>query len=111
MVVEEVKPKKAAAKKTEKKAPAKKGKGDADSSSDEESSDDGAPVAQSAKERKKANDKIKKDLELESKEMAKTLMTNRQRKLYQKVQGEIDEKKELNKHLKVKRKLIEKKKK
>ena len=107
-----VKPVKKAKKVVEKKTPVKKGKGDADSSSDEESSDEeGAPVAQTAKERKKANDSIKKELEQEQKEMAKTLMTNRQRKLYQKVQGEIDEKKELNKHLKVKRKLIEKKKK
>lgn len=73
-------PKKVAEKKkvVEKKPPAKKGKGDADSSSDEaESSDDGAPVAQTAQERKKANDKIKKDLEQEQKEMAKVLMTNR----------------------------------
>lgn len=82
-MVEEVKPKKApkkvAEKKTvENKAPVKRGKGDADSSSDEaESSDDGAPVAQTAQERKKANDKIKKDLEQEQKEMAKVLMTNR----------------------------------
>tara|TARA_B110000285_G_C15055628_1_gene579402 strand:- start:91 stop:228 length:138 start_codon:yes stop_codon:yes gene_type:complete len=35
-------------------------------------------------------------------------MTNRQRKLYQKVQGDIDTKKESNQKLKVKRKLIEK---
>jgi len=33
---------------------------------------------------------------MEQKEMAKTLMTNRQRKLYQKVQGEVDEKKASN---------------
>jgi hypothetical protein len=36
--------------------------------------------------------------------MAKVLMTNRQRKLYQKVQGEIDEKKSTNDKLKIKRK-------
>jgi len=53
---------------------------------------------------------LKKDLEQEQKELAKTLMTNRQRKLYQKMQGEIDTKKEQAKKLKVKRKLIEKKK-
>lgn len=94
MVAEEPEKKpaaKKAAKKVEKKVQPKRGKGDADSSSDEDSSDEeGAPVAQTAQERKKANDKIKKDLEQEQKEMAKTLMTNRQRKLYQKVQGEID---------------------
>ena len=42
--------------------------------------------------------------------MAKVLMTNKQRKLYQKVQGEADQRKEANKKLKIKRKLIEKKK-
>ena len=86
----EKKVKKAEPKKAAKKAPAKTGKGDADSSSDEESSDEEGPVAQTAQERKKANDKIKRDLEQEQKEMAKTLMTNRQRKLYQKVQGEAE---------------------
>jgi hypothetical protein len=69
MVVEAPKkaPKKVAEKKTvEKKPAAKKLKGDADSSSEEaESSDDGAPVAQTAQERTKANLKIKKDLEQE----------------------------------------------
>lgn len=65
MVAPVEEPKKAP-KKVEKKAPVKKGKGDADSSSEEESSDDdGAPVAQTAQERKKANEKIKKDLEQE----------------------------------------------
>jgi len=40
--------------------------------------------------------------------MAKVLMTNRQRKLYQKVQGDLDQKKEVNQKLKIKRKAIEK---
>ena len=105
----EVKSKKAAPKKPQQE---KKGKGDADSSSDEEESSDeeGAPVPQTAKERRAANQKLKQDLEQEQKEMAKVLMTNRQRKLYQKVQGEIDQKKEASKQLKIKRKKIEKKK-
>jgi pescadillo len=111
-MVEEPKPKKKVEKpkKVQEKQKVQKGKGDADSSSDSESSDGEGPVAQTPQERKKANDKIKKDLEQEQKEMAKVLMTNRQRKLYQKVQGEQEQKKEQNRHLKVKRKLIEKRK-
>lgn len=88
-------------KKSNKKASQKekptKGKGDADSSSEDESSGEEGPVAQTAQDRKKANEQLKKELEQEQKEMAKVLMTNRQRKLYQKVQGEIDEKKQQNK--------------
>ena len=60
-------------------------------------------------ERKAANAKLKKDLEKEQKEMAKVLMTNRQRKLYQKVEDENKTKKEYVKKLRVKRKGIEKK--
>lgn len=60
--------------------------------------------------RKAANAQLKKDLEAEQKEMAKTLMTNRQRKLYQQVEKDIKVKKDSNKKLKVKRKTIEKKK-
>ena len=86
----------------------KEARGDADSSSDEDESDD-EPKAQTTTERRAADAKLKKDLAAEQKEMAKVLMTNRQRKLYQKVQGEIDQKKEVNQKLKIKRKLIEKK--
>ena len=46
------------------------------------------------KERKAANEKLKKDLAKEQKEMAKVLMTNRQRKLYQKAEDEQRQKKE-----------------
>lgn len=58
-----------------------KGKGDADSSSDEESEEEADPHTLAA-ERKAANAKLKKDLEVEQKELAKVLMTNTQRKLY-----------------------------
>jgi len=53
---------------------------------------------------------LKKDLEVEQKEMAKVLMTNRQRKLYQQAEKDIKVKKDGNKKLKIKRKAIEKKK-
>ena len=65
-----------------------KGKGDVDSSSDSDedvSSSEEDPDTIMA-EKKAANAKLKKDLEKESKEMAKVLMTNRQRKLYQKAE-------------------------
>lgn len=89
-----------------------KKKGDADSSSDEgEDSEADQPDANKIKaERSKANAKLKKDLEQEQKEMAKTLMTNRQRKMYQKAQQEIESKQENVKKLRAKRKIIEKKK-
>jgi len=53
---------------------------------------------------------LKKDLEKEQKELAKVLMSKRQRKLYQKIEVEQSQKKEQVKKLKVKRKIIEKKK-
>ena len=57
-------------------------KGDADSSSDEEDEPEEDPHNMAAA-RKAKNAQLKKDLEAEKKEMAKVLMTNRQRKLYQ----------------------------
>lgn len=84
------KPKKAQPKKKEKE-PAEnsvmKAKGDADSSSgeDEESEED---ATMTAAERKAANQKLKRDLEKEQKELAKVLMTNKQRKLYRKAEDE-----------------------
>ena len=74
--------------KTEKlKEPEQKTKGDADSSSDEDSDEDDAEiVAPSKAEKMAANAKLKKDIEKEQKEMAKVLLTNRQRKLYQKAE-------------------------
>ena len=62
-------------------------------------------------EKKAANQKLKKDLEKESKEMSKVLMTNRQRKLYQKAEDQQKTKKETVSKLRVKRKIIEKSKK
>ena len=57
-------------------------KGDADSSSDEDEESEQDPHNLAAS-RKARNAQLKKDLEAEQKEMAKVLMTNRQRKLYQ----------------------------
>jgi len=87
--------------------PIEKVKGDADSSEeeDEESEED---VAATQAEKRKANAKLKKDLDKEQKELAKVLMTNRQRKLYQKVEDEVNTKKEQVNKLKIKRKTIEK---
>merc|ERR1712086_973390 len=87
----------------------KKGKGDADSSSGEDSEPEEDPHNMAAS-RKAANAQLKKDLEAEQKEMAKVLMTNRQRKLYQQVEKESQVVKDKNKKLKIKRKAIEKKK-
>ena len=61
-----------------------------------------------AASRKAANAKLKKDLAAEQKEMAKTLMTNRQRKLYQKHEETEKSKKDKVTKLKIKRKTIEK---
>jgi len=69
----------------------KKGKGDADSSSEEDNEED-IPTQKANK--KAANAKLKKDLEKEQKELAKVLMTNRQRKLYKKIEDEQTTKKE-----------------
>ena len=73
----------------------KGGKGDHETSSgsDSESSEEEDPDTIMA-EKKAANAKLKKDLEKESKEMAKVLMTNRQRKLYQKAEDQQQAKKE-----------------
>ena len=68
-------------------------KGDADSSSEEEDSEDDV-AAPSKAQRRVANAKLKKDLEKEQKELAKVLMTNRQRKLYNKAEDEQKSKKE-----------------
>lgn len=86
------------------------GKNDADSSSDEEASESEQDVATIQAERKLANAKLKKDLQKEQKELAKVLMTNKQRKLYQKAEDEQKTKKETVQKLKAKRKVIEKKK-
>ena len=85
------------------------GKGDADSSSGDEKSDSEQDVALTQAERKAAHAKLKKDLQKEQQEMAKVLMTNRQRKLYQKAADEQKGKQESVKKLRAKRKTIEKK--
>jgi pescadillo protein len=89
------------------------GKGDADSSSgNEEEESKGqnlATIDQFKETRKKFNAKLKKDTEEEQKELAKVLMTNRQRKLYQKMEKEDTTKKDQVKKLKDKRKVVEKK--
>jgi pescadillo protein len=104
---EEVKPTKKASKKAaEKQETNDKVKGDADSSEEDEESEQ--DVAATQAEKKKANAKLKKDLEKEQKELAKVLMTNRQRKLYQKAEEEQTSKKEQVSKLKIKRKTIEK---
>ena len=56
--------------------PAPKGKGDADSSSEDEQSEEEDIPTQKAN-KKAANARLKKDLEVEQKELAKVLMTNR----------------------------------
>lgn len=83
-----------------------KGKGDADSSSDEDNEADPETVIAA---RKAQNAKLKRDLEKEQTEMAKVLMTNRQRKLYQKAEDEQKLKKEMVQKLKVKKRQISKK--
>ena len=70
------------AKKVQEKGDNKRRKGDADSSSDDEDEPEEDPHNMAAA-RKAKNAQLKKDLEAEQKEMAKVLMTNRQRKLYQ----------------------------
>lgn len=59
-----------------KEEPAPKGKGDADSSSEDEQSEEEDIPTQKAN-KKAANARLKKDLEIEQKELAKVLMTNR----------------------------------
>jgi len=88
--------------------PVKKTKGDADSSSDEESENDDPANIVAA--RKAADAKLKRDLKEEQQEMAKVLMTNRQRKLYQKAEEDQKTKQLAVQKLRVKRKAIEKKK-
>lgn len=107
---EEVQQKVIQSKPTKKTEEQPAGKGDADSSSDEEASESEQDVATIQAERKKANAKLKKDLEKEQKELAKVLMTNKQRKLYQKAEDEQKTKKASVQKLKAKRKIIEKKK-
>merc|ERR1711935_557251 len=64
-----------------------------------------AEEAQRLKARKQAaNAKLKKELEQEQEELARTLMTNRQRKLYRKAEDEQKSKKVETQKLKVKRK-------
>lgn len=120
MLVEEAENSKVAEKsKTDKKKDQERRKGDADSSSDEEAAMDddevmmkgdmSAEEAQRLKARKQAaNAKLKKELEQEQKELARTLMTNRQRKLYRKAEDEQKVKQVEIQKLKVKRKTIEK---
>jgi pescadillo len=64
--------------------PEQKMKGDADSSSEEESENE--DPTEIVTRRKAADAKLKRDLKEEQQEMAKVLMTNRQRKLYQKAE-------------------------
>jgi len=105
--------------KADKKQAQERRRGDADSSSDEEAAMDddevmmkgdmSAEEAQRLKARKQAaNAKLKKELEQEQKELARTLMTNRQRKLYRKAEDEQKSKKVEIQKLKVKRKTLEK---
>ena len=59
-------------------------KDDVDSSSDEEDVEkEKEMIQQTKREKMAANNKLKKDLEEERKELGKVLMSNRQRKLYQ----------------------------
>jgi pescadillo protein len=120
MLVEESENSKAAEDdKADKKQGQERRRGDADSSSDEEGAMDddevmmkgdmSAEEAQRLKARKQvANAKLKKELDQEQKELARTLMTNRQRKLYRKAEDEQKSKKVEIQKLKVKRKTIEK---
>jgi pescadillo protein len=82
------------------------GRGDADSSSEESVEED---VAKIQAQKKAANTKLKRDLQKEQQEMAKVLLTNRQRKLYQKAEEEQNVKKDAVKKLRAKRRVIEKK--
>ena len=105
--------------KADKKQAQERRRGDADSSSDEEGAMDddevmmkgdmSAEEAQRLKARKQvANAKLKKELDQEQKELARTLMTNRQRKLYRKAEDDQKSKKAEIQKLKVKRKTLEK---
>ena len=120
MLVEESENSKAAEDdKADKKQGQERRRGDADSSSDEEGAMDddevmmkgdmSAEEAQRLKARKQvANAKLKKELDQEQKELARTLMTNRQRKLYRKAEDDQKSKKAEIQKLKVKRKTLEK---
>lgn len=55
-----------------------------------------------------ANAKLKKDLAQEERERGRTLMSNRQRKMYQKLETEKQVKEDEIRKLKVKRKTLEK---
>lgn len=95
-----------------------KNKGDLDSSSEEDNDEEkimrgdmtSHEAAALKEKKKKQNEKLKKDIAKEQIELGRSLMTNRQRKLYQKVESEKKVKEEEIKKLKVKRKTIEKKK-
>ena len=79
-------------------------KDDVDSSSDEEDVEkEKEMIQQTKREKMAANNKLKKDLEEERKELGKVLMSNRQRKLYQQAQEEAKGKKSSVKKLKAKR--------
>lgn len=68
-----------------------------------------AEEAQRMKARKQAaNAKLKKDLAQEERERGRTLMSNRQRKMYQKLETEKQVKEDEIRKLKVKRKTLEK---
>lgn len=94
-----------------------KNKGDLDSSSDEDNDEEKVmrgdmtshEAAALKDKKKKQNEKLKRDIAKEQLELGRSLMSNRQRKLYQKVENEKKVKEEEIKKLKVKRKLIEKK--
>lgn len=113
---EEKKPPTAKQTKENKKEASSKSKGDADSSSEESDdneeseSEEEINVEAIQAERKAANAQLKADLQKEQKELAKVLMTNKQRKLYQKAEDEQKQKTEQAKKLRAKRKIIEKKK-
>ena len=101
-------------------------KGDLDSSSDEEADDLGSASEDekptkakmtkiqkqllSKKDKEARNDKIKKDLQKEKQELGKMLMTQRQRKIFEKEEASHKKKKEATKKLLEKKKQISKKK-
>ena len=102
-------------------------KGDLDTSSDEEggsdldsSSSDEVQVSKAKKaqiqnkiltkaDKAAKNEKIKRDLKKEQEELGKMLMTNRQKKMYQKVEATKKKNKEVTKKLLEKKKQLSKK--
>lgn len=81
---------------------------DEGASSDSESSDEPMPEVSAAQKAKKEA-KLKADLEKEQQDMGKMLMTQRQRKLYQKAEESRQEKQKAAKKLQEKKKAIAKK--